>query len=114
MPSEFVKPCFSAEAGSATTFPVASRFPMWHDFRGCFVNKKLCFVLAALTAIPVAFTRAGEIASAGSSASESDYGERKRILLICKQRGSWCGAKNAGRKLLLQTDTGRSQFWPAG
>src|SRR5262249_39381753 len=36
------------------TFPVPSRFQMWHDFPGgCLVNKRLCLVFAALTAIPV-------------------------------------------------------------
>ena len=50
-------------------------------------------------------TRTGETTSsvrstdAVHSAREPDYRERKRILLVCKQRGYRCRAENAGRKL---------------
>src|SRR6195256_1471878 len=57
--------------------------------------------------------RAGEVTSAGRSAREPDYCERKRFLLVCEQRGRRCGEKNARKKLPLQTDPGGSQFWPA-
>jgi uncharacterized damage-inducible protein DinB len=38
---------------SRITFPLLSQFEMWHDFRRRFlVNKRLCFVFAALLAFP--------------------------------------------------------------
>src|SRR5271155_4484312 len=59
-------------------------------------------------------TRTGEIPSSGRPTSESDYRKRKRRLFVCEQRGDRCGSEDAGRKLLLQTNTRRSQFWPTG
>src|SRR5262249_29460278 len=50
--------------------------------------------------------------SAGSSAREPDYCKRKRVLLVCEQRGGGRSAENARRKLFFQTDTGRSHVWP--
>src|ERR1700739_375415 len=86
----------------------------WHDSsRRVSCEEKTLFCVCCIDGDSRGSTRAGEITSAGHSAGEPDYRERKGFLLVCEQRGRWCGAENAGRKLLLQTDTGGSQFWPA-
>src|SRR5262249_25098237 len=51
--------------------------------------------------------------SAVNSAREPDYCKRKRVLLVCEQRGGGRSTENARRKLYFQTDTGRSHVWPA-
>src|SRR5882757_9274406 len=82
-------------------------------------EQKTLFCVCCMDGGSCCCTRAGESASAGRSpragrsAREPDYCERKGFLLVCEQRGGRRGAENAGRKLLLQTDTGGSEFWPA-
>src|ERR1700731_2951419 len=86
----------------------------WHDFsRRVSCEQKTLFCVCCIDGGSRCSTRAGEGTSASRSAREPDYCERKRFLLVCEQRGRRCGTENARRKLLLQTDTGGSQFWPA-
>src|ERR1700682_1921128 len=73
-------------------------------------EQKTLFCVCCMDGCSRCSTRAGEVTSAGRSAREPDYCERKRFVLVCEQRGRGCSRENAGRKLLLQTDTGGSPF----
>ena len=77
------------------------------------MNKRLVFVFVALMAVPVALLGQEKPLASSAPPREPDYRERKRFLLVCEQRGSRRSAENAGRKLLLQADTGGAHFWPA-
>src|SRR6266853_4741723 len=87
-------------------------------FRKEFHDQKTRFCVCCIDGSSPCSARAGEATgvvrstSAVRSAREPDYRERKRFLLVCEHRGRRCGAENAGRKLLLQADTGGSHFWP--
>ena len=76
------------------------------------MNKRLCFVFAALMAVPVALLGQEKSASAGHSASEPDYCEQKGFFSFVSNAVIGAARKMPEENYSFKPTPEVRQFWP--